>query len=671
MHPSKIKAFICVVSFLVTFTIKDALCLRTIDLNGHWAVSSKNVSVPGTVPGSMFTALMAAGVIGDPYFRRNDEVYAWVGDMDWNYTRSFQATADLMSNPTVVLVCEGLDTVATVTVNNVTVGKTDNMFIRYVFDVKSALKLGDNVITIAFRSATQYVKEMATSMPYAILPTCVPHQYHGACGANLIRKTQCSFSWDWGPAFPTQGIWKDIYIQGYQTAVIRDVTTETTSSDGSWRLKVDVFMEPTAGGPVQGQLEVKLDGTPIVSSKSVTLDHDHSKVSFDISIPKSVSINEWWPNGYGNQTLYELFVFYTDALGTMNTRKLKIGFRTVELVQDYVSVNKSLGRTFYFRINGRPVFLKGSNWIPADSFLERVTRDRIYTYLKSAADVHMNAMRVWGGGIYEFDMFYEIADELGIMIWQDFMFACAMYPANDAFLASVRIEATQQVRRLKHHPSIIALSGNNENEKALVQDWYGTDINYTRYKNDYLKLYVDTIRTVVLAEDNSRPFLSSSPSNGMETEEEGWIARKPYDTHYGDIHEYMYLVPFYDPKYGGKWKMLHYYAAHFFAPTLISPYVDGDVLDVYVIMDELSVKEVRDPLNSTAQSVFRRDVDVMVAESGCGRPRKCFLVFHLGNETSDLMSWLPLDTFSNADGLRKAIIRQTHSIAIELTGMLF
>ncbi|KAH3701562.1 hypothetical protein DPMN_076550 [Dreissena polymorpha] len=526
----------------------EGMATNTISLNGQWIVSSGDISVPGTVPGSMYTALIASGRIGDPYFRMNDKEYGWIGDRDWAYTRTFQVTADTLAYPRVVLVCEGFDTVATVTVNNQTVGTSMNMFVRYVYDIKQALVVGQNSITVQFQSATGYVKQVASSLPYDILPTCVPPQYHGACGANLIRKTQCSFSWDWGPSFPTQGIWRDIYIQAYNTAVIRDVTSETSkNADGTWHLKVDIFMETIAQLPVHGQLEVKLYPTSVTSSKQVNLVKQNDSVSFNINIPKSAAIDEWWPNGYGNQSLYDLYVFYTDSLGTMNNKKIRIGFRTVELVQDYVSVNKSLGRTFYFRINGRPIFLKGSNWIPADSFLERVTRDRVYNYLKSAADVHMNTLRVWGGGIYEMDIFYEIADELGIMLWQDFMFACAMYPTHPAFIDSVKQEVTYQVRRMKHHPSIIVLSGNNENEKALVQDWYGTGVNFTLYKADYLKLYIDTVRSIVMAEDTSRPFLASSPSNGVETQAEGWVANAPYDTHYGDIHEYKYLTPFYDP----------------------------------------------------------------------------------------------------------------------------
>lgn len=716
---------------LVSLLVEVATALKTLNLNGNWMVTNVNKSydIHGVVPGSMYTALRNAAEIGDPYYRKNDEAYRWVAQDDWTFSRLFNVTNDTLNYKAIVLVCDGLDTVASIVVNNVTVGRSDNMFVRYVFDIKPHLVVGQNFLEVRFQSPTNYVKEKAKQQNYPVLPLCVPPEYHGECGVNLIRKTQCSFSWDWGPSFPTQGIWKDIYIQAYDSAVMRDITSETIKNkDGSWLLKVEVFLEVPQGSTAGGHLEVKLSNTSVFVSRPVTLTPENSRVTLNISIPKTVMIKEWWPNGYGNQTLYDLFVFFTDSAGTMNNKKIRIGFRTVEIVQDYVSADKSLGRTFYFRINGQPVFLKGSNWIPADAILERVTRDRVYSYLKSAADAHMNVLRVWGGGIYEFDMFYEIADELGIMLWQDFMFACAMYPTDDAFISSVKAEVTHQIRRLKHHPSVVVYSGNNENEKALRQDWYGTDINFTRYKNDYLKLYKDTVYSIVQQEDTSRPFLASSPSNGVESEQEGWVAKDPGDTHFGDIHDYRYLAPFFDPsqyriprmaseyglqswpsletlepvyedsdmdywsdlndyrnhhpfgniemmaeaiqyikipnspdrkqrfkdliyitqidhaigmkvetehyrrwqnqldangqgntmgalywmladiwqaptwasiEYGGKWKMLHYFARHFFAPTLISPHMNGDDVEVYIVLDELPVREERHPVHHT------------------------------------------------------------------------
>ncbi|XP_041367910.1 beta-mannosidase-like [Gigantopelta aegis] len=226
---------------------------------------------------------------------------------------------------------------------------------------------------------------------------------------------------------------------------------------------------------------------------------------------------------------------------------LTIGFRTVELVQQPVSSkNASKGLTFYYKINGVPLFLKGTNWIPADSFQETITKERLRRLLQSAADVNINSMRAWGGGVYESEDFYDLTDELGIMIWQDLMFSGAMYPVDEPFLESVKQELKYQVQRLKHRPSIIVWAGSNENEKALRLNWFNTSVNYTRYYDDYVKLYIDTVRPIVLSEDSTREFLSSSPSDGMETERQGWVAKDPGDELYGDIHYYNYTVDLYN-----------------------------------------------------------------------------------------------------------------------------
>ncbi|KAL3837189.1 hypothetical protein ACJMK2_022560 [Sinanodonta woodiana] len=740
MAGDEFKKALVLIFFLIA---ESSLCFSfsRLLLNGQWMVYNKDMSfvIPGNVPGSMYTALLDSGKIQDPYYRNNDVAYRWIGRDDWTYTRNFTVTADVLQMRSVMLVCEGLDTVSIVYVNDRPVGKSDNMFVRYVFDIKSALKVGLNSITVKFWSAVSTAALLAESYPYWVPPQCPYPGQNGECHVNMIRKEQCSFSWDWGPSFPTQGIWRDIYIQAYNTAIIRDITTETNKmKDGSWTLTVGVFMEVqnVTGYPVGGQIEALVDNTTLRYTHDVMITPEQNNLTFTIKIPPSQGIKLWWPNEYGEQSLYNLNVAFTSKDGAeVSNKKIRFGFRTVELVQDYVSVNKSQGRHFYFRINGIPIFFKGSNWVPADSFPERATKDRVYRYLKSAADVHMNSMRVWGGGVYESEDFYDIADELGIMIWQDFMFGCAMYPTDPAFLNSVRQEVTYQVRRLKHRPSVVAYSGNNENEKALRQDWYLTDVNYTLYYNDYLKLYRDTVYDVVKNEDTSRPFLPSSPTNGILSIQEGWIAQQPWDEHYGDIHDYRYLDPYFDPsvyriprfaseyglqslssyetlekvynetdmdywsdmnehrqhhpfgniemmaetimyiqvpncpdrkqkfkdliyatqinqaigmrtetehyrrhqnylnadgrgntmgalywmladiwqapswasiEYGGKWKMLHYFAEKFFSPLLISPYDDGDNVNVYIILDAVKVKEIRHPDNTV---VFAPDFE--------------------------------------------------------------
>ncbi|MCL4132949.1 UNVERIFIED_CONTAM: hypothetical protein GTU68_031341 [Idotea baltica] len=255
------------------------------------------------------------------------------------------------------------------------------------------------------------------------------------------------------------------------------------------------------------------------------------------------TVETWWPNGYGNQTLYDLTASFTsaDIEDDISTKSVNIGFRTVELDQSFVDTDDpSSGRFYRIKVNNIYMFMRGSNWIPAHILPELVTPEYTRELLTAARDTHQNCMRVWGGGIYETDEFYNIADELGILMWQDMMFACSMYPVDDNFLNTTLKETRLQAERLQHHPSVLLWSANNENEAALKDNWYGTASNYDQYKEDYVKLYVDTITTTLRSFDPSRNTIVSSPSNGLASEEAGYIADDPYDARYGDVHYYNY-----------------------------------------------------------------------------------------------------------------------------------
>ncbi|CAH1246434.1 MANBA [Branchiostoma lanceolatum] len=528
-----------------------------IDLNGEWNVENNkgDIKIRGKVPGCVHTDLMAAGKIGDPYYRFNDVEYRWIAKENWTYSREFDVPGGMLDFNELLLLCEGLDTVATIFVNGKFVGQSDNMFKRYMFDLKSVLKSGRNAIAVNFTSAITYAMEKnASHTQYMVPPDCPPAVQKGECHPNFIRKEQCSFSWDWGPAFATQGIWKNISIQGYDNSVIRDVLITTRKGDGrsvSWKVDVNVFIDVASTAtntPLTGILNAQLEGFQVSVNKTVTLSAPKESVTLTMNISPDIGVGKWWPVGYGRQMLYNLRVsFINKELGEGPTKTVKFGFRTVELVQE--KIPGSPGLSFYFKINDLPIFMKGSNWIPADAFKNRITPEYTRYLLQSAVDANMNTLRVWGGGIYEHDDVYDIADELGIMIWQDFMFACAMYPVDDDFLGNVREEIQQQVVRIGNHPAVIAWSGNNENEAALATNWYGTDNSswlYYTFRADYVKLYIDVIKPEVESLDQSRPFISSSPSNGKETVMEHSVAHDPYDNHYGDVHYYNYLTDCWD-----------------------------------------------------------------------------------------------------------------------------
>ncbi|KAK2826701.1 hypothetical protein Q5P01_020915 [Channa striata] len=521
---------------------------RTQSLDAKWSLSNSDgsVSLPAQVPGCVHSALQQQRVIQDPYFRFNDVSYRWIAFDNWTYTTTFTVSTHLRGKQKVLLFFDGVDTVASVWLNGVFVGKMDNMFRGYDFSVRDLLKDEDNVLKVHLLSPVVYASEQRKAhSAYSIPPECPPDVQKGECHVNFIRKEQCSFSWDWGPSFPTMGLWKEVRLEAFDTLKLIQVSSVSLYNDSlsQWRVHVDLVVDAVQTTNCQITLSIpELDSEQVFQAQFFP---ERSKNTFVLQINTGVQVKLWWPNGHGDQPFYHMTVKgFQDGLSILTTES-KVYFRTVELVQE--PIVGSPGLSFYFRINRKPVFLKGSNWIPAHSFQDQVTPAVLKNLLQSAVDANMNALRVWGGGVYEQDLFYSICDELGIMVWQDFMFACAMYPAEDDFIQTVREEVIQQVQRLKSHPSVIIWSGNNENEAALATDWFNIPASQRPiYINDYVKLYVNNIREIVQDADQSRPFLVSSPTNGAESQREGWVAADPYDPHYGDTHFYSYVLDCWD-----------------------------------------------------------------------------------------------------------------------------
>ncbi|VVC90585.1 unnamed protein product [Leptidea sinapis] len=537
-------------------------CIEIVDLtsNGNviWSLGNKNksISVAGSVPGGVYTDLEKAGIIDNVLFGFNDVLTRWIAYDYWTYTGRFLLSQDSLNYNVTKLVLEGVDTVAFLELNGSPIGTTENMFVRYVFDVKQYIKVGENELTINFLSPVEAAK--VRSDKYFTAPNCVPDVYNGECHANQLRKMQASFSWDWGPAFPSVGIWKPLTIELYNEAIIRSVTTHIDKNGSLWDLKIVAYLE-TRSTRIKGYLTANLS---VNAKQYVTIRNDVNVLARDdgtaeaglnFTISENV-VSLWWPNGFGDQPLYDLKVSLhnQDSDEELSVKHIKIGFRTVELVEEDASnilgnTTAGNGLTFYFKVNDYPLFMKGSNWIPANILPELGSdKNTIDDLLLAARDAHMAMLRVWGGGIYESDYFYQKCDELGILIWQDFLFACSMYPADAEFLNTVKQEIEQNVIRLQHHASIAVWAGNNENEVALRGDWYGTKQQFDRYKEDYIKLYVHTIKPIVETLDPGRRYLVSSPSNGRKSEEDGYIAENPYDSNYGDTHYYNYFADNWD-----------------------------------------------------------------------------------------------------------------------------
>ncbi|XP_053559474.1 beta-mannosidase isoform X3 [Bombina bombina] len=422
------------------------------------------------------------------------------------------------------------------------------MFDRYTIDITTAVK-ENNYIEVRFRSAVDWAKERSLESPYVIPPECPPEVQNGECHGNFIRKAQCSFSWDWGPTFPTQGIWKNIRIEAFNVFHL-DYISHIPLFDISasqWIVKIEAVFDVISVKPVPGKVVVKIPELNVDYIQDIILNSGNVKYEINVKVKQNVTIHLWWPNGYGEQTGYNMTTIFAFEGDNYVENASKVYFRSVELVEE--PIVDSPGLSFYFKINGVPIFLKGSNWIPADSFQDRITSDKLRILLQSVVEANMNTLRVWGGGVYESDEFYKMCDELGIMVWQDFMFACALYPTSHWFLDTVKKEVLHQVRRLRSHPSIIIWSGNNENEAAMAEDWFSIPSTLRDvFTQNYLTLYIKVIRELVLQMDESRPFLASSPTNGKETIKENWLAKNPYDHLYGDIHYYNYMADCWDWK---------------------------------------------------------------------------------------------------------------------------
>jgi beta-mannosidase len=471
--------------------------MQTIDLGGVWKLqqAGQTESIPATVPGCVHTDLVAAGKIPDPYFRDNESRLQWIGEVDWIYTRDFNVPTSLLKHDKVLLRCEGLDTLAVIKINGKSAAKTDNMFRTYEIDIKPFLKAGENTIEVRFISTLPYITrhEKIRHLPAWKGPKDVQ-------GGGWVRKEQCNYGWDWGPVLVTCGIWRAIKIVGYDTARIKDVYITQKHVKGSVTLNVSAEIEPVktlSGGMVN--VKVTLGGKVFETSGAV----EKGKAQLSLTIEKP---ELWWPNGMGAQPLYNVDIMLADKDGMdLDIANRRIGLRTLKLVRK----KDKWGESFAFAANGTTFFAKGADWIPSDTFPTAITREQYADLIQSAKDGNMNMLRVWGGGIYEPDVFYDLCDELGIAVWQDFMFACSAYPTFDPeFMQNFKIEAEDNIKRLRHHASLALWCGNNEMEQGIMAD--SRDDTHMSW-DDYKKLFDELLPAVVKKHDPERDYWPCSP----------------------------------------------------------------------------------------------------------------------------------------------------------------
>ncbi|MFI3267906.1 MAG: glycoside hydrolase family 2 protein [Rikenellaceae bacterium] len=499
------------------------------ELSSDWkfAQVGKDEWMPATVPGVVHTDLLANGKIEDPYFSTNEKELQWIEDESWTYKTTFTPSAAQLNAAEVELNFEGLDTYAEVFLNGKKILEADNMFINWKVSVKKDLVEGENSLEIVFASAYRVGLELLKDFPK--LPADNDKGVDGKT-CTVTRKAQFHYGWDWGPRFVTAGIWKPIYLESFNYSEFDNIHyVQLSQSDAVAEFDAKVTVNSVVDGLGTIILADK-DGKEW-ARKDVTLSIGEQTISIPFSIqnPKL-----WWPNGMGKEkpTLYNV-----DAILLVDGKKAdqdcqRLGVRTVELIRE----EDEWGESFKVRVNGVDLFMKGANIIPQDVFLPNVTKERYEKLVDISVEANMNMLRVWGGGIYESDDFYNYCDEMGIMLWQDFPFACAFYPWGDDFYNSVRQEATDNIRRLRNHPSLAIWCGNNEIDEAWEVWGYKEDkVNYPWTEQEQLDirkgiddLFFDEVLPGVLAkEDTTRPYHPSSPVYTWGDER---------SQHSGDVH---------------------------------------------------------------------------------------------------------------------------------------
>ena len=469
------------------------------------------------IPGDVRSALQAAGVIADPYIGRNEDDVQWVAHKDWVLERTFDIGASELPGNW-YLDIESLDTVAEVYLNDEAVLHAENAFRRYRPEVGSVLKAGQNRLRIVIRSSIAAGEKAQAAQPFYI-----PYSTGNSpiANGNMLRKPQCHFGWDWNIAIAPLGIYGTIALKKLAAARIEHVTTrQVPQVGGAIDLQVTVTLFAQEPGVVG--IDFGLDGQHEHLDCAVNAGETRITHVFTVENPAL-----WWPAGSGEQALSQLTV---GLPGETVTRQ--IGFRTVELLTD----KDAAGSRFAFRVNGREIFCRGANWIPADALVSRVTPEGVEDLLRSAVDANMNMIRIWGGGFYEPDWFYDLCDRLGIMVWQDFMFACNLYPSTPDFLENVAAEVDYQVKRLSSHPSIVLWCGDNELVGALT--WFEES---RRDRDRYLVSYDRLNRVIETGIKAAAPeaiWWPSSPSVGPLNFGDAWHADGSGDMHYWSVwHE--------------------------------------------------------------------------------------------------------------------------------------
>ena len=512
------------------------------NINKNWTFKEVEGEISGAaiVPGTIHTDLINNKFIEDPFYRLNEKKVQWIDKKDWEYKTILNITKEEFGKNNIILDFEGLDTYADVYLNDSIILRADNMFRSWKINIKEIIKLGDNSLKVILHSPIKKGLELLANSPYPY-PAINDQSENGELGDKKVsvftRKAGYHYGWDWGPRLVTSGIWKPVKLISWNDINIKDVfikQTKVTKEVAQLNFEIEIALNKHFSGFIK---IVNKENGSIYASSEFNLEAGIGNISVPVTI---INPKLWWSHGLGDPNMYNFSVKIFDANDNeIDKKEVSTGLRSLKLIRE----KDSIGESFLFQLNGVPVFIKGSNYIPNDSFLPRVTLEDYKKVIKDAVDANMNMLRVWGGGIYENDDFYKLCDENGIMVWQDFMFACSMYPGNEEFLNNIKQEAVDNVVRLRNHPSIAVWCGNNEMNTAwhhYSEGGWGWKETYTlEQRNEiqaaYLKIFHDILPNVIKNYTDGDDYWPSSPQAGFEPEQHAGYENKGGDMHYWGV----------------------------------------------------------------------------------------------------------------------------------------
>ena len=523
---------------------------ESVKLHHGWEFSQvgKGEWLPATVPGTVHQDLLNQEKLLNPFYGMNEEKVQWVENEDWVYRTSFQVTEEQLNRDEALLCFEGLDTYADIYLNGSLLERTDNMFVGYTLPVKEVLRKGENRLQVYFHSPIKYTLGQFETDGFEY----PADNDHSKTRVSIYsRKAPYSYGWDWGIRLATSGIWRPVTLKFFDVARIEDYFVNQTMV-GKELAKIDNALEINSVSKSPKQAELVLtyaykNGAKVTEKKNVTLQPGINKVSVPVEIANP---HLWMPNGWGEPALYDFEITVNVDGKTIASEQKRVGLRTIKVVME----DDKDGKSFYFEVNGQPMFAKGANFIPDDALLPNVTEERYYQLMKDVKDANHNMIRVWGGGIYEDDRFYNVADEMGILVWQDFIFACTTYPSDPNFLRRVSEEATYNIKRLRSHASLAMWCGNNEIYEGMrYWGWdkkYENPVIWAEMKEGYNKLFHQLLPSIVKEYDADRFYMHGSPYEAnwgrphswkiADSHNWGtWYGQKPFESFDKEIPRFM------------------------------------------------------------------------------------------------------------------------------------